>query len=152
MRKTRRSSRPLQAQALPRDAKSIASIIRAAYEAISGPAGQPRDWMRFRSLFLPDGRLILAIRKRGEKPRARFLTVEDYVRRTDPFFGKEDFWEVESGRRSRVIGNMAHVFSAYESRHAPRGKAFARGVNSIQLFRDGRRWWIATVMWNTERG
>lgn len=152
MPRKRNSQAALVSAADPGDVKSIASILRAVYESISGPAGQPRDWDRFRSLFLPDGRLILAIRKRGEKPRARFLTVDDYVRRTDPFFAKEDFWEVESGRRSRVIGNMAHVFSAFESRHSPRGKPFARGVNSIQLFRDGRRWWVATVMWNTERG
>ncbi len=151
MRRTRNPQPALVSAADPRDVKSIAAIIRAVYEAISGSAGQPRDWKRFRSLFLPDGRLILAIRKRGEKPRARFLTVNDYVRRTDPLFEKEDFWESESGRRSRTIGNMAHVFSAFESRHARRGKPFARGVNSIQLFRDGRRWWIATVMWNTER-
>ena len=148
-----RNSHPARASAADaRDVKSIGAIIRAVYQAISGPAGQPRDWERFRSLFLPDGRLILAIRKPGEKARARFLTVDDYVRRTDPFFEKEDFWESESGRRSRIIGNMAHVFSAFESRHSRRGKPFARGVNSIQLFRDGRRWWIATVMWNTQRG
>src|SRR5690348_10505683 len=152
MRRIRNSHPGHRSAADPGDVKSIASILRAVYESISGPAGQPRDWAGFRSLFLPDGRLILAIRKRGEKPRARFLTVDDYVRRTDPFFAKEDFWEVESGRRSRVIGNMAHVFSAYESRRTRRGKPFARGVNSIQLFRDTRRWCIATVMWNTQRG
>ena len=26
-----------------------------------------------------------------------------------------------------------------------------RGINSIQLVRDGKRWWIASVVWDTER-
>lgn len=140
------------AAAQSRDVKSLDAIIHALYEVISGPAGQKRDWDRFRSLFLPGARLILAISRRGEEPRARLLSVEDYVRRTAPMFQQEDFWESEQGRRSRTFGNAAHAFSSYESRRKKRGKPFHRGVNSIQLFSDGTRWWIATVMWNTDRG
>ena len=43
--------------AKPDDVKSIDSIIAATYDVISGPAGD-RDWDRFRSLLIPEARLI----------------------------------------------------------------------------------------------
>jgi hypothetical protein len=27
----------------------------------------------------------------------------------------------------------------------------ARGINSIQLFNDGARWWVVGLLWDTER-
>ena len=135
----------------PKDVETIDSIIDSVYAVISGPAGQKRDWDRFRSLFLPGARLILAVAQKGEKPRAYVLDVEAYVRRTDPIFEKESFWESEKARKTQAFGKIAHAFSTYESRRRKNGKAFQRGINSIQLFQDGTRWWIVTVMWNTER-
>src|ERR1700685_1008010 len=32
-------------------------LMASLYDVISGPAGKARDWDRFRSLFLPEGRL-----------------------------------------------------------------------------------------------
>jgi len=62
------------------------------------------------------------------------------------------FFEREAARRTDCFGNVCHVFSTYESRHAPSDAApFQRGINSIQLLRDGNRWWIASVVWDAER-
>ena len=62
------------------------------------------------------------------------------------------FYEREIARRTDCFGNVCHVFSTYESRHSPAdAKPFERGVNSIQLLRDGSRWWIASVAWDAER-
>lgn len=144
-------SPPQTPPAHPKDVETMDAIINSMYAVISGPAGQKRDWDRFRSLFLPGARLILAVAQKGEKPRARVLDVEDYVRRTDPIFERESFWESEKARKTQTFGNIAHVFSTYESRREKNGKPFQRGINSIQLFHDGTRWWIVTVMWNTER-
>ncbi|MFN2413466.1 MAG: hypothetical protein ABR535_10510 [Pyrinomonadaceae bacterium] len=44
-------------EARPADVASIGSIMKAVYEVISGDAGQPRDWDRFRSLFHKDAKL-----------------------------------------------------------------------------------------------
>src|SRR5580658_7280184 len=41
----------------PSDVDTVEHLVAALYDVISGPAGKPRDWDRFRSLFLPDGRL-----------------------------------------------------------------------------------------------
>lgn len=45
---------------------SIDAIVKEAYASISGPKGEKRDWNRFRSLFLPGGRLIYTdLKKEG---------------------------------------------------------------------------------------
>ncbi len=133
------------------DVKTVDGIVQALYEVISGPAGQKRDWDRFRSLFAPGARLIPALTRPGEKPVVRVFDVEAYIRRTDAILETEDFWEREKERKVDTSGNLVHVFSMYESRRAQTGQPFQTGVNSIQLFDDGTRWWIVTVMWNSTR-
>ena len=62
------------------------------------------------------------------------------------------FFEREIARRTDCFGDVCQVFSTYESRHAQSDAApFQRGINSIQLLRDGNRWWIASVVWDAER-
>ena len=62
------------------------------------------------------------------------------------------FFEKEVARKSDCFGNICQIFSTYEARRAPLDeKPFVRGINSIQLVRDGKRWWIASVIWDTER-
>jgi len=135
--------------ALPTDISSIDAIIHASYDVISGPAGQPRDWHRFRSLFIPGARLMPVIS--GADPHVRVLTPDDYIRRVEPIFAKESFWERETTRDEKTIGRIAHVLSHYESLHSLDGPPFETGTNSIQLFCDDQRWWIVSIMWNTAR-
>jgi hypothetical protein len=135
----------------PADVKSIDNIVAALYDVISGPAGQKRDWNRFRSLFWPGAHLIPVGAKQDKSGYApRLLSVEDYVTRTDPFFAKEAFYESAVANRVEQWAQIAHVFSTYESRHAKGEKPFARGINSIQLLNDGQRWWVLNVLWINE--
>jgi hypothetical protein len=136
--------------ARPSDVNSLDAILHASYEVISGPAGQPRDWDRFRSLFASGARLMPVIS--GEKPQVRVLTPEDYIRRVDPIFATEHFWERESSRQVETFGRIAHVLSHYESLRDSDGAPFESGTNSLQLLHDGVRWWIVSIMWNTSRG
>lgn len=133
------------------DVASPEAIVAALYDVISGPAGQARDWDRFRSLFAPAARLIPAApRPDGAAPPA--LSPEDYVQRTSARFLKDGFFEREVARRLDSYGTIVHVFSTYESRRTREDeKPFARGINSIQLMRHEGRWWIVTVMWDQER-
>ena len=131
------------------DFATVDSIIRASYDVISGPAGQPRDWDRFRSLYAPGARLMPVVS--GEKPHVRVLTPEEYIRRVEPIFATESFWERETSCQQENIGRIAHVLSHYESLHTPDGAPFEQGTNSIQVFHDNTRWWIVSVMWNTAR-
>lgn len=137
--------------ARPSDVGTLDAIVHAMYEVISGPAGQARDWNRFRSLYLPAARLIPIVSVAGEPVRARVLSPDEYIQRVEPIFAKEDFWERETSRQTETFGHVAHVLSAYESLHAPDGAPFERGTNSVQLFHDASRWWVVSVMWNTSR-
>ena len=134
------------------DVKSIDAIIAAVYDVISGAAGQKRDWDRMRSLFVPGARLIPAVPSQGGGATARVLDVEGYIQRSGPTLERDGFFEREIARRMEAFGNIAHVFSTYESKHAAADPApFARGINSIQLLKDGDRWWIVTIFWDSEK-
>ena len=64
---------------------------------------------------------------------------------------KDGFFERELARRTDQYGNIAHVFSTYESFHKATDKEpFARGINSFQLLNDGKRWWVLTIYWQAE--
>jgi len=141
------------------DVDSIDHLVAALYDVISGPAGKPRDWERFRSLFLPDGRLGVirpdAPAKADQPARqsdAVFLTPDMYVERDDPYFKQNGFFERSIANRIEEFGNLVHVWSTYESRHAMTDPApFARGINSIQIAHARGRFWLASIIWDDER-
>lgn len=137
--------------AATKDVENIDAIVAALYNVISGPAGEPRNWNRMRSLFLPEGKLVAtAVRPTGEVVK-RVLTVEDYITQSGPTLEKNGFFEKEINRKQDVYGHIAHCFSTYEARRtATDADPFMRGINSIQLYNDGKRWWILTVFWQTE--
>jgi len=144
------ASQPLSSRvppAKPTDVNSLDSILLAVYNVISGPAGT-RDWDRFRSLFIPGARLTSA---QKNKDGSIFLEdVEGYVQGAGNYFKTHGFYENAIVNRVQKFGNIAQVFSSYESRSAPDEKPFARGVNSIQLFNDGSRWWVLSILWDEE--
>jgi hypothetical protein len=133
------------------DVLSIDGIVRALYEVISGPAGAPRDWDRERKLFHPGARLVPTRTRPEGGAAADVFDVEGYVASRSTMFAKDSFFETEVARRSFVFGHIAHVLSAYELRRAPGEKPFVRGINSIQLFHDGGRWWVLSIVWDNER-
>lgn len=123
---------------------TINSLISALYGVISGPAG-PRDWARFKALFVPEGRLV-PVGPTGP----RVLTPQDYADRAGTAFAKDGFFETEIERRTERYGNVAHVWSTYESRRTADGAPFARGINSIQLVRVAGSWRILSITWQSE--
>lgn len=133
------------------DVSSPDAILAALYDVISGPPSKPRDWNRFRSLFLPGARLIPTVAGPNRGEHVRILSPDDYAAAAEPYFEKNGFFEKEVARKSERFGGVMQVFSTYESRHAAAdAQPFARGVNSIQLFFDGKRWWVVTVFWQEE--
>jgi len=136
----------------PNDVASIDGIIAAAYDGISCAAGEKPDWDRDRSLFYPGARLIPAV-----KPGAsdcltpQMLDVDGFIARVEPYIAEHGSFEKEIARRTEQFGHIAHVWSVYESRHnADDPEPFTRGINSIQLFYDGTRWWIVNIYWQQE--
>lgn len=149
-----------KSEANPSDVASIDAIITAAYDSISGPAGEKRNWDRERSLYYPGARLIPTAKPAASEERQvtsekkiapQILDIEGFIARVEPFFKENGFYEKEIARRTEQFGHIAHVWSTYESRHnADDPEPFMRGINSIQLFHDGSRWWIVTIYWQQE--
>jgi hypothetical protein len=137
----------------PRDVESIDAIIAAAYDVISGPGDVKRDWNRERSLFYPGARVIPTASVPGRNDvdlEPQMLDVEGYISRAEPLL-QRGFYEKEIARRTEQFGRIAHVWSTYESRHDPSDPdPFMRGINSFQLFNDGKRWWILSICWQHE--
>lgn len=135
----------------PKDVSSVDAIIAAVYNVISGPAGEKRNWARMRTLFVPDARMIAT----GKRPTGEFgrrsMGVEDYIKNSGPVLEKDGFFETEIGRKTEQYGNIVHLFSSYEAKRTIADeKPFMRGINSFQLWNDGKRWWVITIFWQSE--
>lgn len=137
-------------EANPSDVSTIDGIVKAFYEVISGAPGAQRQWARDKTLYAPDVRFV-AMSKENGKVRAGLMNHNAYVNSSNEFFVKEGFVEREIGRTVRQFGNIANVFSAYEWETTGEKKEKGRGVNSIELYNDGTRWWISAVSWDEER-
>lgn len=143
---------PVIPEANPADVASMDAIIKSVYDVISGDAGVKRNWDRFRSLFYPGARMIPTGKNHNTgKIGGRVITPEDYIKSSGTYLETNGFHEREIARRVEQFGYITHVFSTYESFHKKDDKTpFMRGINSIQLFNDGKRWWVLTIAWSQE--
>jgi hypothetical protein len=142
---------------VPPEAASVDAIVAALYASVShGPDAMP-DFEKMRTIFLPVGMLVPP--KKPNEDIFTTLDVDGFADRVKKSLAtrKEKsepagFVEREIGRRTDCFGNVCQIFSTYESKNAASDeKPIQRGINSIQVVRDGRRWWIASVIWDVER-
>ena len=135
--------------ARPQDVRSIDAIVRALYECISGRAGEPRDWDRFRALALPDARLARSVTGAAGTVRLDVFDAPGYASDVAPFLAAHDFHEEQTALHVERSGQVAHAWSRYEARpHRDSPELLRCGANSIQLWHDGARWWIVSVLWD----
>ncbi|MBX2942055.1 MAG: hypothetical protein KF860_06900 [Cyclobacteriaceae bacterium] len=132
-----------------KDVKTKESIVSALYEVISGTPEQKRDWERFQNLFLPQSKLIPTGKNMQGEFTIRSISPDEYVQMfanniKSGFFEKELHCEVEE------YGTIAHIFSTYETRESINGPVRNRGINSIQLYNNGNRYYIVNIIWCAE--
>jgi hypothetical protein len=148
-----------QTEADPGDVVSPEAIIQASYEAISRAPGDPFDWDRYRSLFLPQAQMIPNTELLGGQ--FRVLTVQEFIDWVDDWFAENvpiggptdrGFQEEEIAADLEVYGDVAQVFSTYQKRPWEETAVFGRGIQSFQLVRSDDRWWIANIVWDEESG
>ena len=131
------------------DVASIDGMLKAWYDIVSGPKGQPRDWARDRTLYIADIRFVPVDVEKDGKIVPRISTHQQFVDASGSL-AAEGFFEKEIHRVTQRFGPIAHVWSTYESRRTENGPVIQRGINSIELFWDGKRWWIANAIWTDE--
>ena len=136
--------------AMEADFSSIDGIVKALYESITFREGDEFDAEGFRSLFMADAPFI---RMQPAGPNRMNLDsfVESFKERIRTG-ALTSFYEAELSRKSESYGSIAQVFSTYEKGMSTNDPArYIRGINSLQLFHDGERWWIASIVWQDEQ-
>src|SRR5437773_12432772 len=95
----------------PADVASIDAIIAAAYDSISGPAGQKRDWERERSLYYPGARLIPTAQQGTNSDLApQMLDVDGLIARVESYFAEHGFYEKVFAQCTELFGYTALVW------------------------------------------
>jgi hypothetical protein len=132
------------------DVSTLDGLMRAYYDVVSGPANTPRNVARDLSLHHPDAQMMVPVKDKDGKPMLRKFDVKSFHEWGAPVY-ENGFYEKEIHRETLSFGRLTHVWSTYETRHSPDGPVVARGINSIQVYFDGTRYWIVAETWDTER-
>ena len=146
---------PQSTAANPEDVTSVNAIVRALYECVSFRPGMQPDYTRLRTLFHQNG--IVIPPRTDHSAEFAAMDIETFITRSRHYVittGMENkgFHEKEIARRMESFGSIVHAFSTYESRHRQDdAKTIQRGINSIQLGRDSKRWWLLSIVWDIER-
>ena len=133
--------------AATQDVESIDGIIAAFYDIVSHAPGQPMDWPRDSTLYMKDLRFKIVA---TGQPENRIRIIDHHTFAADNANVAQGFYEHEIHRVTNRFGPIAQVFSTYEWRTAPEGPVGGRGINAIELYFDGKRWWITSAMWTGE--
>lgn len=134
----------------PEDVATLDGIIAAYYEVVSVPAGRAADRARDESIHHPSALVAITAVDGDGNPVISTMTLGQYH---DRLGGPraEGFFEWEIHRVTERFGNVAHVWSTYAHSTEPDGPVRGRGINSIQLYHDGDRWWITSWIYDSER-
>jgi hypothetical protein len=127
---------------------TLDELVKALDDAVSGAADRDRTCLK--GLLLPEARFA-PMTKAGDGTTPPVLTLDgwiDAVRKR----GKMVFYERQVKVASDEFGHIAHLWSTYEIRLKPDGKAVVRGINSIQAVNDGTRWRVLEILWQEEKG
>ena len=120
-----------------KDVKSIAAIINAYYDVVSGLSSEPWEFERDKYIHSENA----VITRLDENGNAESHTLEaEYI--PIGLSPKGDFFEKELKRKVSKYGNIAQVWSAFEIRTDPNTESDIRGLNSVQLHYENGRWWI----------
>ena len=118
----------------------VDSIIEALYASISGEVGEPRQWDLFEYIMAPDARLIPTMENEDGTNGYMVWSPQDYKERANDWLVTNGFYEYETNRVQEDYGRVVHLFSTYGSKRSINdAEPFAYGINSIQLFHDGKK-------------
>jgi hypothetical protein len=131
--------------------KTLDSTLETLYDVISGEKGEARNWELFKFLFKPEAKLIPTGKNSDGAYGLSYMSPEDYINASGNWLVENGFFEKEIHRKVDSFGNITQVFSTYESYYSESDEMpFMRGINSIQLLNDSKRWWIVNIYWAQE--
>lgn len=130
---------------------TLDGIIKAYYDVVTVAKGGKVSYERDSCLHIKNAGIgILQTGKNGQV-KMHYITLKDYHKSSDALLEKDGFYEKEISRKTEHFGAMYHVWSTYESRNTAGGPVIERGINSIELYFDGARFWITGWTFDGER-
>jgi hypothetical protein len=123
------------------------TLMRDFYSVISFEEGGAPDWARMATLFSPYARITRVTPEAIDYlDLAGFRNLAEELIEVGAF---TSFYEHELARRTDRYGQVTHIASAYETKiSATADDYIERGINSLQLVRDGSQWRILSLCWD----
>ena len=128
---------------------SLDEIVQALYDCITFKEDSRPNLDLYRTMFIPTAQFI-----RISPDGVMNMDLEGFI----DFFEEriesgviKSFYEGEVSRKTNTYKNIAQVYSAYRKAYnTDTPTEFTEGVNCMQLYFDGERWWITSVVWEDE--
>jgi len=121
---------------------TLDGIIRAYYDVVTIKKGENVSYERDSLLHVPGVRVAAIGQDQNGKSVLQYTSLKLFHKESDPYMEKNGFIETEVDRKVEHIHSLWHVWSSYESRNTTGGPIIERGTNSIELYFDGKRFWI----------
>lgn len=129
------------------DDPAISDLLQRLYAVISFEEGEEPDWPGLERIFSRHARIT-----RLTPEGADYLDPGSFLAMTRNFLdigAYTSFFEFEVARRIERFGDIAQVWSLYETRRNKDAREpLGRGVNSIQLVREGDAWRVLGLLWD----
>ncbi|RYU90116.1 hypothetical protein EWM62_11275 [Mucilaginibacter terrigena] len=130
---------------------TLDGIIKAFYDVVTVKKGEMPSFERDSLLHIAGAKVGSAGVDKQGKQHFNLMPLKEYHRLSDGYLAKDGFYEKEISRKVQKFGSIYHVWSTYESRLTATSPVFARGINSIELFYDGTRFWLLGWFYDEER-
>ncbi len=148
------SSLNTQAQKITRFGDNVGTldgIIKAYYAVVTVKKGTRPSSERDSSLHIPGALVGGTNLGKDGKIIMHTMPLRQYHHLEDDEMAKTGFVEREIARKVEKFGSIYHVWSTYETRYVAGGRVIERGINTIELYFDGKRFWISSWFYDTER-
>ncbi|HRI24557.1 MAG TPA: hypothetical protein PLZ45_07750, partial [Ferruginibacter sp.] len=129
---------------------TLDGIIKAYYDVVTVKKGEKVSYQRDSCLHVPNALVGSAQKGKDGKVSLKLITLKQFHQASDAFLEKDGFWEREIGRKVENFGAIYHVWSTYETKNTADGPVIERGINSIELYFDGTRFWILSWVFDHE--
>lgn len=133
------------------DVSTLDGIIKAYYANTTVKKGQLPSYKRDSLLHFPGARVGgVTVSEKG-KIEMKTMSLKEFHDRYDREMMTTGYEEHEIARKVVKFGAVYHVWSTYETRYVAGSPLIGRGIDSIQLFYDGIRFWILAWFYDDER-
>ena len=132
------------------DVSTLDGIIKAYYDVVTVKKGEKVSYQRDSLLHVPNAVVGMARKGKDGKVSVKLISLKAFHENSDAYLEKNGFYEIEISRKVENFGAIYHVWSTYETRNVADGPVIDRGINSIQLYFDGTRFWILSWVYDEE--